>query len=164
MSSYGSVNCHNLNSSTLRRLDVSLKPMRFLILSVFLILTAFSSDILACSCAWSDPAGAYNRAKLVFVGTMVGGTEKHLVEAANGKIATIESGVITFNAKKFYKGKADSKLTVNVESYKGTSCGTYGLARGADYIVYANESETEPNVYWTGVCSRTAQVSEKGAR
>jgi hypothetical protein len=124
----------------------------------FLFLLAAPSAVYACSCAPSTPSMAFNDSKAVFIGKMTGGTEKHIETDADGATYAIESGKVIFEVVESFKGTPGKTVTLQINSMKGTSCGTYGLRRGETYVVYAYESQ--PGTLSTGVCSRTATVSQ----
>lgn len=110
-----------------------------------------------------DPAGAFNEAKVVFIGRMLGGTQKLSVEGRAGKRFTIEAGKVRFAVEEIFKGSNAEQFTVEIDSNEGTSCGPYGLKRGKRYVVYAYGSETDEKILSTGVCTRTdlAEVSKE---
>lgn len=101
---------------------------------------------------------AFNDAKAVFIGKMNGGTEEHTEMSGDGSTRVIESGKVTFEVVESFKGTPGKTVTLQISSMKGTSCGTYGLRRGETYIVYAYAYQ--PGILSTGVCSRTATISQ----
>ncbi len=116
----------------------------------------------ACSCATGDPSSEFNGAKAVFIGRMLGGTETLSVKDNKGKTSQIEAGGGRFNVVKQYKGKISSKITIQVDSMEGTSCGDYGLKRGEIYVVYVYENDD--GELYTGVCTRTVPVKSEYAK
>lgn len=124
----------------------------------FLFLFAIPSVVYACSCAYQTPPMAFNDAKAVFIGKMTGGTEKNLAKDRDGSEYEIESGKVSFEVVESFKGTPAKTVTLQINSMKGTSCGTYGLRRGETYVVYAYDYQ--PGNLSTGVCSRTAPVSQ----
>ena len=115
----------------------------------------------ACSCGTGDPSFEFNRAKAVFIGRMLGGTEKLTVKDEKAKADQLEAGQIRFTVEELFKGNISKEIIITVDSMKGTSCGDYGLKRGELYIVYAYESERDKNSFYTGVCTRTSPISSK---
>jgi hypothetical protein len=121
------------------------------------------SAAYACSCATGDPPFEFNRAKAVFIGRMLGGTEKLTEKDRSGKPYTIEAGQVRFAVEEVFKGEAAGQLTVGVASMEGTSCGPYGLRRGETYVVYAYAYENQVGLY-TGVCTRTMPAGSQYAK
>jgi len=117
------------------------------------------STILACTCAYQPPASAFNEAKVVFIGRMLGGTQKISDKDDAGKPFTIEAGQVRFAVEEIFKGGNAVELTIQINSLKGTSCGPYGLTRGERYIVYAYASREDEKVLYTGACSRTISAA-----
>lgn len=130
-----------------------------LLLSVFLL---FSATGYACSCATGDPPFEYNRAKAIFIGKMLGGTENVSRRNQDGKPVSIEAGEVRFRVEENFKGSLVGEVIIHVASMKGTSCGDYGLRRGAQYIVYAY-GEDERKLH-TGVCTRTVEAESEYAK
>jgi MinD superfamily P-loop ATPase len=129
----------------------SINEMKKLILMVGFALVLVPLKAYACSCSYSTPATAYNQAPLIFIGKMVSGTEKHQRPAQGGKTEVIESGQVAFSVTEIFKGSAAKTVTLRVDSMAGTSCGTYGLTRGLDYVVYAYASREGPDRFYTGL-------------
>lgn len=125
---------------------------------VFLCMLAIPSAVYGCSCLSQTPAMAFNDSKAVFIGKMIGGTEKNIETNGNGTTHEIESGKVTFEVVESFKGTPGKTVTIQISSMKGTSCGTYGLLRGETYVVYAYAYQT--GTLSTGVCTRTATVSQ----
>ena len=130
-----------------------------LLLSVFLL---FSATGYACSCATGDPPFEYNRAKAIFIGKMLGGTEILSRRNQDSKPISIEAGEVRFRVDESFKGSLVGEVVIHVASMKGTSCGDYGLRRGTQYIVYAY-GEYERKLH-TGVCTRTVEVESQYAK
>lgn len=118
------------------------------------------ATIFACSCLHGEPAHAFNDARLVFIGRMLGGTEKVEVKTQSGEPLTLEAGNLRFAVEEIFKGQAAQEFTVQVSSNLGTSCGPYGLRRGARYVVYAY---AKGDAFYTGVCTRTNTLDNKYA-
>ena len=138
--------------------------MKYVFLFVSFVLLSFPAAANACSCNFSSPCSAFADTKAVFVGKMLGGTEKHEFQNSKGETVTIESGTVSFSVKEVFKGQVSGEIKIEIDSMKGTSCGTYGLKRGADYVVYAYGSSKNPEILYTGVCTRTQEVSGKEAQ
>lgn len=131
----------------------------FLLLSVFFLLPATG---FACSCGTGDPPFEYNRAKAIFIGKMLGGTEILTRKNQDGNPVSIEAGNARFRVDENFKGSLVGEVVIHVASMKGTSCGDYGLRRGVQYIVYAyGDDEQSLN---TGVCTRTVEMESKYAK
>jgi hypothetical protein len=125
-----------------------------------LCLFIIPSAVYGCSCAYSTPATAFNDSKIVFIGKMTGGTEKNTLRERDSSSYEIESGEVTFEVEESFKGKPGKTVTIQINSHKGTSCGTYGLIRGETYIVYAYPGPNESDMVRSGVCTRTGTVSQ----
>jgi hypothetical protein len=69
-----------------------------------LCLFSLPSTVLGCSCLSMPPAFAFNDAKLVFIGRMLGGTQKLSLKDRDGKALTIEAGKVRFAAEEIFKG------------------------------------------------------------
>ncbi len=131
----------------------------FLLLAVFFLLPGSG---FACSCATGDPPFEYNRAKAIFIGKMLGGTEILTRKNQDGTPVSIEAGRVRFRVDENFKGSLVGEVTIHVASMKGTSCGDYGLKRGVQYIVYGyGDDEQSLN---TGVCTRTVEVASQYAK
>ncbi|MEK7723822.1 MAG: hypothetical protein AAB336_05705 [Acidobacteriota bacterium] len=131
--------------------------MKFTVILLFLFL--FSPlAVNACSCAFSSPCSAFADTKAVFIGKMLGGTEKHTIKNEKGNSYIIESGKVRFQVQKVFKGNVSKQVTVDIASMKGTSCGTYGLKRGITYLVYGYGDKENTNNLYTGVCTRTNPI------
>ncbi|HYG79856.1 MAG TPA: carboxypeptidase-like regulatory domain-containing protein [Pyrinomonadaceae bacterium] len=136
---------------------------------IFLTLAACGFLLLApaayaCSCATGDPPSEFNDAKAVFVGRMLGGTEKLSVEDRDGKSHTIEAGSVRFVVEEVFKGDLPSVITVEVASMNNTSCGPYGLTRHEQYVVYAYADRQGGEKLHTGVCTRTKAAASSYAK
>lgn len=129
-----------------------------------LCLFLLPSTILACSCLSLGPAYAFNEAKVVFIGRMLGGTEKFSVKDEAGRMSKIEAGQVRFSVEETFKGSNAEELTIQVDSHLGTSCGIYGLKRGERYVVYAYGSHTDEKGLSTGVCTRTISTTSEYAK
>lgn len=122
------------------------------------------STVYACSCATGDPPFEFNTAKAVFVGQMLGGTEKLSVKDRDGSSHFIEAGAVRFTVEEVFKGDVAGEVTIQIASMNGTSCGPYGLTRGERYIVYAYGSKKDEKTLYSGVCTRTTPVSSSYAK
>lgn len=139
-------------------------PVKILLLLSVFCLLAIPSTVHACSCAYSDPPQAFNSAQMVFIGRMLGGTEKISTKDRAGKPQTIEAGEVRFTVEEIFKGSAIEQVTIGIDSMNGTSCGPYGLRRGERYLVYAYVSQDDKKRMYTGVCTRTITVSSEYAK
>jgi hypothetical protein len=129
-----------------------------------LCLFLFPSTILACFCLRQGPAYSFNDAKLVFIGRMLGGTQKLSIKDRTGKTSTIEAGQVRFSVEEIFKGSNAEEFTIQIDSHEGTSCGPYGLKRGERYVVYAYASSTDEKILWSGVCTRTTSTASEYAK
>jgi hypothetical protein len=129
----------------------------------FFFLLLLPSGVFACSCATGAPPFEFNRAKAVFIGRMLGGTEKLSVKGQDGKPHTIEAGQVRFAVEEVFKGDVAGQVTLGVASMDGTSCGPYGLTRGETYVVYAYAYDNVAGLH-TGVCTRTMPAKSQYAK
>src|SRR5262249_4232607 len=105
------------------RLLISEVLMRRLCLAIaFLIPLLIPRASYGCSCIEQGPAVAFNAAKAVFIGRMLGGTESLSVQDGKGESRTIEAGEVRFTVEEAFKGGLGTEATIRVASNKGTSC------------------------------------------
>ena len=127
---------------------------------LFLTLVLLIPESLhACTCIKQDPAEAFNKAAIVFVGKLLDGTEEFTTKYAPGKLV---AGRLRFKTSETFKGSKTDIIQVQADSMRGTSCGDYGLEVGKEYVVYAYQSES--GILYTGVCSRTAEIDGERAQ
>lgn len=136
---------------------------RYFLIAIFLLFSAPSISF-ACSCGTGEPAHEFNRARMVFIGRMRGGSEKWVEKDQAGKSHSLEAGDVRFAVEEVFKGKEVGEVTVVINSHRQTSCGPYGLKRGERYLVYAYASKQDKKQLYTGVCTRTTTVSSKYAK
>ncbi len=135
--------------------------------TILFLLTAFCffsmpSIIHACSCAMGDPPSEYNRARVVFTGRTLGGTEKFSRAVEKSAAIKLEAGNVRFAVEESFKGDISGKIAIRIDSMKGTSCGDYGLKRGEIYLVYAYAGDDdEEKLLYSGVCTRTSSVNSE---
>jgi hypothetical protein len=134
------------------------------IIALLLCFLSIPSTARACSCLTGEPAFEFNRARAVFIGRMLGGSEKISVKDRDGKSHAIEAGAVRFSVEEIFKGDVAFETTIDIESMNGTSCGPYGLTRGARYVVYAYSSRADEKVLYTGVCTRTIELTSGYAK
>jgi hypothetical protein len=139
--------------------SVNLFVKFFFSVSVVCAFVLITPVTYACSCATGDPPSEFNRAKAVFIGRMLGGTEKLSVKDKSGKAYSIEAGTVRFEVEESFKGDVSGRIHIEIASMKGTSCGPYGLSKGARYLVYAYVGEPDTNTLYSGVCTRTQVVA-----
>ncbi len=99
-------------------------------LLALLLLASLCRDAIACSCIERSPCEAFGHASVVFIGRMLGGTEKVREFTKDGQALSVEAGKVRFSVEEGFKGVTASEITINVASMKGTSCGDHGLTRG----------------------------------
>lgn len=144
--------------------------MKFIFFVLACLIFLAPSRANACSCAFSDPPTAFNGAKAVFIGRMLGGTEKFSIKDDKGITHQLEAGLTRFSIDESFKGDAVKEITISIASMRGTSCGDYGLKPGGLYLVYAFEAkqdsdgETKDNFLYSGVCTRTSEVSSDSVK
>ena len=139
--------------------------MNRLSLLLFAILAACltHSTVYACSCADLTPPMAFNQAKAVFIGKVLGGTESWEWKNQAGTAHQLEAGSVRVVVEEVFKGDLSGQMILNVSSMKGTSCGDYGLERHVSYIIYAYGGR-DGNSLHDGPCSRTRPASGEYAQ
>ncbi|MDQ3011983.1 MAG: carboxypeptidase regulatory-like domain-containing protein [Acidobacteriota bacterium] len=121
------------------------------------VVALLTASALACSCIHSSPCKEFGRAKLIFVGRMIEGSEKIWAgKDKRGIEVFYEAGMVRFAVDEVFKGDRVSEIILTVSSNKNTSC-EYSMARGEKYLVYAYERDGK---LATGVCTRTVLVSD----
>lgn len=136
---------------------------RYFLIAIFFLFSTPSISF-ACSCGTGEPAHEFNRARMIFIGRMRGGSEKWVEKDQAGKSHSLEAGDVRFAVEEVFKGKEVGEVTVVINSHMQTSCGPYGLKRGERYLVYAYASEEGEKQLYTGVCTRTTTVSSEYAK
>src|SRR5687768_3483965 len=134
------------------------------IVTATLCLFSIPSTVFACSCATGPPPFEFNKAKAVFIGRMLGGTEKLSIKDQDGKLRFIEAGKVRFAVEEIFKGEVEDEATIIIESHEGTSCGPYGLQAGERYLVYAYADKRDGKILYSGVCTRTVTTDSKYAK
>ena len=133
----------------------------FFLIGVF-CLFSIPSTVWACSCGTPEPAVAFNGARMVFIGRMLGGTEKINLRDIDRKPYVIEAGQVRFAVEEVFKGSHVAEVSLQINGNSGTSC-TYGLKRGELYVVYAY-TDGKDDILFTHVCSRTKSVNRADAK
>lgn len=132
--------------------------------SLFTLFATFSAILLVttssragCSCAEVSPCEAFGSASAVFVGRMLGGSEKVSEYTKYGQTFSVEAGQSRFAVEESFKGVAATEITVFLMDMKGTSCaGMAALVRGQRYLVYAGYLDSVGLA--VGPCSPTKRV------
>lgn len=146
--------------------------MKILILFCLSLLSTFS---YGCICQGDrDAAAAFNRAKVVFIGQMISGSERvskdSIVEIQRHNrindpgfwklVYEGEAGDVSFTVKKVFKGnlKKGEEVVVKIHSDTdiGIGCGFSHLLRGGQYLVYAYGDDEDSLT--SGACTRTSSV------
>ena len=135
--------------------------MKKLCLAGLLCLFSIPATVFGCSCATPPPSSAFNDARVVFIGRMLGGTHKMSLKDQAGKPFVKESGEVRFAVEEVFKGSQTEQITIQIDSNEGTSCGPYGLIRGERYVVYAYGTRSDDKLLYTGVCTRTGNVTNE---
>jgi hypothetical protein len=132
------------------------RPVLSLLILATLSIVLMKSSVWACSCAYSSPCQEFGKAKMIFVGKMMEGSEKLWAgKDKTGKQVSYEAGQVRFAVEEVFKGDKVSEVMLQVSSNKDTSCG-YSMTRGEKYLVYAYEYKGRLS---TGVCTRTSIIS-----
>ena len=119
------------------------------------------SVIYGCFCSLSDPPHAFNDAEAVFIGRVLGGTEKLSAKDRNDNTYELEAGAVRFTVEELFKGSTSKKITVEIPSMKDTGCGPPGMRRDKLYLVYAYKKHEKTNKLYSGVCTRNADVNSE---
>ena len=117
----------------------------------FFILLSFSAAY-ACSCAPTRSPCNYYATDAVFLGRVVGSSERKTY-TSNGEKIVVDVGTIRFLVQENYKGAPGYE--VEVES--GVPCAS-SFFRNESYVVYAGRMPNSDKLY-TGMCTRTRHVS-----
>ena len=113
----------------------------------------------ACSCARLTPCEAFGSASAVFVGRMLGGSEKYREYTKDGMTVSLEAGQVRFAVEESFKGVTATEITIHAMNMKGTSCeGMAALARGGRYLVYAENLQSVG--LGIGPCSATKPIDD----
>lgn len=135
------------------------------VLGVLCSFTLITPTAYACSCAYTDPPSAFNDAKVIFIGRMLGGSEKLSLKDNKGKAYSLEAGTVQFQIEESFKGDAVGQISIAIASHKDTSCGPYGLSKGVRYLVYAYAAtKADTTTLYSGVCTRTIRVDQQRAQ
>ena len=134
------------------------------LIGVFCLFSA-PATVSACGfCLTPDPAAAFNSARMVFIGRMLGGTEKYSLKNDAGKAYVLEAGQVRFSVEEIFKGNEAAEVTLHVDRGDPARCPVYGLERGKRYVVYAHADEKNPQITYTGRCTRTRIAQGKFAK
>lgn len=141
-------------------------------------MSLLSTGTYGCSCIGGDPAAAFNRAKAVFIGQMISGSEKvsqdaikeikrrtHILDPQFWKtVSEGEAGNVNFAVKKVFKGNIKDEVQVEIHSDTdiGVGCGFYHLLRGEQYLVYAYGEDGDS--LSSGSCTRTSSINNPATK
>ena len=75
-----------------------------------------------CSCYRISPCEAFAKAKVVFVGRMIGGAEKNTEKRYDGQVVSYEAGEVNFEVEEVFKGEIGKEFNVFVASDKSADC------------------------------------------
>lgn len=128
-----------------RRCQIDKSAMKFLIVSVLLILLR-SSMAYACVCAGSDFEKNFARSEVVFLATVI-------------PTSKIEWDL---EIQRVWKGSASKKGKLR-DSMAGTNCEIEEQMRfivDVRYVIFASKSK-EANVFYTSACDGTMEANDK---
>ena len=94
----------------------------FLIVSISILISLSAKTAYGCSCRGMSPCAAYEWAKVVFVGRMIGGTERNESQGLNGNKIIYEAGFTRFEVEEAFKGVSGKEVIVFIDTMKRTSC------------------------------------------
>ncbi|MDX2041733.1 MAG: carboxypeptidase regulatory-like domain-containing protein [Acidobacteriota bacterium] len=121
-----------------------MKPTaKFMIAILSLLFVAFADTAYGCSCKDLSLCEAYGRAKTVFVGRMIGGTEKSTTQYPSGKIVHYEAGKSRFEVEEAFKGVSGREVIVFINTMKNSSCEWEGFLPGERYLIFASDYNGE---------------------
>src|SRR5688572_8511647 len=115
-----------------------MKPRFITLLVIISTVLLAPSKVSACTCITLTPCEAFGDSAAVFIGRMLGGTEKVRREIKNGKAVSYEAGHVRFAVEQAFKGvtKTTPEVTIFVIKNDGMCKGDW-IARGQRYLVYA---------------------------
>lgn len=125
------------------------------ITSLLILLSSLTGNVYGCSCYGMSPCAAYEWAKVVFVGKMVGGTEKNVSQDRFGNPVNYEAGYTRFEVEETFKGVSDKVVTIFVDTMKNSSCAWEGYLPGERYLVFASEFNGKLSI---GPCNPTEMI------
>ena len=127
------------------------------------LLVLFTDPASGCSCAKVTPCEAFGSASAVFVGRMLGGSDRVREYTKDGQTFSIEAGEARFTVEESFKGVTATEVTVFLMNMKGSSCeGMAALVRGERYLVYAYYLDSVGGLS-VGACSPTKPFSAANA-
>lgn len=125
---------------------------------LFLTPVAYGSD-----CTIPTPEIAFESATMVFIGKMIGGTEKNIGVNKDASRPALEAGDVTFEIDAFdtFKEHIGGRRSVIVKVPNREDGEPYGLVPGEKYFVYAYANGENPyDTFYTGPCTRTALLAK----
>ncbi len=125
------------------------------ITSLLILLSSLTGNVYGCSCYGMSPCAAYEWAKVVFVGKMVGGTEKNVSQDRFGNPVNYEAGYTRFDVEETFKGVSDKVVTIFVDTAQNSSCAWSGFLPGEKYLVFASEFKGKLSI---GPCNPTKMI------
>jgi hypothetical protein len=131
-----------------------------LMLTLFLISNlslAFPEKTYACSCAEINPKEAFERSEAVFAGKVLNTKQERQQEGFAGAIRYRDANLLEVD--QVWKG-LDQSQTIIYDDGHEASCGIEFEA-GKSYLVYVYTGDDGD--FYTGLCSRTAEISSAGA-
>lgn len=129
----------------------------FLIASIF-ILISLSAKTYGCTCRGVSPCAAYESAKAIFVGKMIGGTERNEFQDSNGNKIILEAGFTRFEVEEAFKGVSEKEVVVFIDIMKGTSCEWSGYRPGQRYLIFAREYDGKLTI---GPCGPSKWIQQE---
>jgi hypothetical protein len=131
---------------------LSLMPV---LLLVGFFLLSFPDAIHACSCPVIEPDYAYQRAAIIFTGTVNQITElKGKGDTDGSALQFVEGHLTRFTVEEFYKGRGGAEVELRGGN---TSCDIH-FEVGKRYLVYASENR-DTGVLGAFSCSRTGLLN-----
>ena len=137
-----------------------MKSRLFVLMLAFLFISNFTlvypEKTYACSCAGVSPSEAFEMSESVFVGKVLNTKQEREQEGIVGTISYRDANL--FKVTQVWKGINQSQIIVYDNGFEA-SCG-FEFEIGNSYLVYAskdNNGELD-----TGLCNRTAEVSNAG--
>jgi hypothetical protein len=124
--------------------------------AVFFMLFAFEAAY-ACFCSTpGPPCDYYANTEAIFLGRVVGSTERKTHTDEKGNKTVYEIGLVRFLVQENYKGAPGYEIEIDAGK-GGADCG-YSFLRNESYVVYAYR-DPRNNLLSTGICTRTKHVS-----
>ena len=121
---------------------------------------ASPGQVHACKCAVpGTPAEELEKFSAVFAGRVV--SVRHSYDLNAASYTPDDRTTVAFEVSAVWKGTVHEDMSITTPP-TGGSCG-FAFVEGEEYVVYADDSAYDDDGYTTGICSRTALLSQAQA-